>query len=403
MTDSIRLGRILGIPIGVNWSIVAVAVLFSVALAIQALPRSAPDSSLGVRLALASVAVAVFFASILAHELGHAIAAQAHGVGVHGITLWLLGGVAKLDRQSPNARAEFQIAVAGPAVSLALSVFFVSVTVILLAVSPAPLVVAVAAWLGGVNLILALFNLLPAAPLDGGRILTAVLWRRSGDPERARIVAGRCGLVLAGALILIGVIQLFALDQVGGWVTVLVGGFTFTAARAEIAGAVIRRRLLTTPVLALTVRHPPSVPDGVTLGQLLAWAGDGRLTTAHGVVRWAQEPIGYVVPADAADGVTDAARSWTPVGQVMVAASAAERISGSSPVDGLVRAWERGNMPLAVVTGPDGQTIGTVTDHQLRPLLTPPDLWGRDRPDTSAPTQGGAEGRLAPVSSRSIG
>ncbi|MDH3680342.1 MAG: site-2 protease family protein [Acidimicrobiia bacterium] len=403
MTESIRLGRLLGIPIGVNWSIVAVAVLFSFALAVQALPRSAPDSSLGIRLTMASIAVVVFFASILAHELGHAMAAQAHGVGVHGITLWLLGGVAKLDRQAPSARAEFQIAVAGPAVSLALGVFFLSLTVILIAVAPIPLLVAVAAWLGGVNVILALFNLLPAAPLDGGRILTALLWRRSGDPEEARIIAGRCGLLLGAALVVIGVVQLLGLAQVGGWVTALVGAFSFTAARAEIAGAAVRRRLLGTTVLAVTVPHPPSVPDSVMVGQLLDWARDDGATIAHGVVRWGQKPIGYVVPADAAEGVTDAARSWTSVGQVMVASSAAARISGSSSVDGLLRVWERGSAPVAVVTGADGRSVGTVTDHQVRPLLTPPDLWGRDRPQAESSSSAAADGGTAPVSTRSMG
>ncbi len=380
MTDSIRLGRILGIPIGVNWSIVAVAALFTIGLAIQALPQAAPDAELTPRLVAASVAVLVFFVSILAHEIGHAIAALTHGVGVHGITLWLLGGVAKLDRQAPTARAEFQIAVAGPAVSFALGLFFVALTIIFLAVWPVPLVVGVLGWLGGVNLLLAVFNLLPAAPLDGGRVLTAALWKRLGDPEEARVISGRCGLFLAVGLVIVGGIQILFLDQYGGWVTALVGAFTFTAARGEIATAVLRRRLLTTPVGQLTTRHPSTVPDTVTVRQLIDWAGAGGSTTAHAVVRWGATPIGYVIPAEAAKGLSDAERSWTRVTQLMHTPDTVTRVASNVAVDDLLRRWEATTPALAVVTaGPDGSAIGTITEQQVRPLLVPPNLWGRDR------------------------
>lgn len=380
MTDSIRLGRILGIPIGVNWSIVAVAALFTIGLALQALPRAAPDAELTPRLIAASVAVLVFFVSILAHEVGHAVAALAHGVGVHGITLWVLGGVAKLDRQAPTAKAEFQIAVAGPAVSFALGIFFVALTIIAQAVFPAVLVVGVLGWLGGVNLLLAVFNLLPAAPLDGGRVLTAALWKRLGDAEEARVISGRCGLFLAVGLVIIGGIQILFLDQFGGWVTVLVGAFTFTAARSEIAMAVLRRRLLTTPVGRLTVQHPGTVPDTVTVSQLVDWAGPGGSSTAHAVVRWDAMPIGYVVPSEAARGLSDAEQTWTRVGQLMHAPTSITRVASDTAVDSLLRQWDETTPAMAVVTdGPDGSAIGTITEQQVRPLLTPPNLWGRDR------------------------
>ena len=380
MTDSIRLGRILGIPIGINWSIVAVAVFFTAGLAVQALPRSVPDSSLGLRVAAAAIAVLVFFASILAHELGHAVAALGHGVGVHGITLWLLGGVAKLDRQAPSARAEFQIAVAGPAVSFALGIFFVALTVIAIAVLEAPLAVAVLAWLGLVNIVLAVFNLLPAAPLDGGRVLTAALWKRLGNAEQARIISGRCGLFLAIALITIGVVQLMVFEQFGGWVTALVGGFSFTAARAEIAAAAVRRRLLDTEVGRLAVRHPPSVPDTITVTQLLEWAGPDGANTAHPVTRWGPEPIGYVVPADLATLLTGPERSWTQIREIMHRPTDVECVGTSDSVDSLLRRWEAGAASLALVANhAGGPSFATITDHQVRPLLVSPNLWGGER------------------------
>ena len=385
MDDSIHLGRVLRIPIGVNWSIVAVAVLFTLALALQALPQSAPDAGLGIRLVAATVAVVTFFASILAHELGHAVAALSNGVAVRGITLWLLGGVAKLDRQAPTARAEFQIALAGPAVSFALGVFFAALTVIVLAIASMPLVAAVLGWLAGTNLLLAVFNLLPAAPLDGGRILTAIVWKRRGDAEEARLIAGRCGLVLGTALAVAGAVQIVAFGQFNGWLTVLVGAFAFVAARSEIAGAVIRRRLLRSPIERYAVSHPASVPDSVTVGQLLVRAGSEG-SVAHPVVRWSSEPIGFVVPAEAAARLSVPERAWTRVGDVMHHPAGIVRARGGMSADELLRRWEAGAPPLAVVTDErSGEATGTITDAQLRDLLRPPDLWGRDRPDQPSP------------------
>lgn len=385
MDDSIRLGRVFRIPIGVNWSIVGVAVLFALVLALQILPQTVPEAGLGVRLAAATVAVVLFFATILAHELGHAVAALSNGVAVQGITLWILGGVAKLDRQAPTARAEFQIAIAGPAVSLAIGVFFTAITVIVLAVTSMPLVAAVLGWLGGTNLLLAGFNLLPAAPLDGGRILTAVLWKRRGDAEEARLIAGRCGLVLGAALIALGVIQVVGYGQFGGWLSILVGMFAFVAARAEIAAAVVRRRLLTSTVARLSISHPAAVPDTVTVGQLVDRAGSAG-GVAHPVVRWSDEPIGFVVPAEAASALSPPERTWTRVAQVMHHPEGIVRVRGGTSVDELLRRWEAGAPPLAVVTDErTGSAIGTITDAQLRDLLRPPDLWGRDRPDPPDP------------------
>ncbi len=395
VTSSLSLGRIFGIPIGVNWSIIAVAVLFTMALSLQALPRSVPGTPVEIRVVVAAVAVLVFFASILAHELGHAVVALEHGVGVDGITLWLLGGVAKLDRQAPTARAEWQIAVAGPAVSLLLGVFFGAVTVIAYAVGVPLVVVAIGSWLAGVNVILAVFNLLPAAPLDGGRVLSAILWHRLGEADRARVIAGRCGIVLSVILVAGGIAQMVLLDQLGGWVTALVGLFTFGAARAEIAAAAIRRRLSTTLVGDFLAPHPPSVPDSFSVKRFVEGTAPGRSSTAHAVTRWDTAPIGYAVPASAIQQLSEPERTWTTVGQVMYRNDLVGWIAADRPVRELIEFWERYPVPLAVVTDPgSGRPLGTVTQIQVRPLLLRPDLWGRDRPAPTPvrPPAGGAIG-----------
>lgn len=376
-----RLGRILGIPIGVNWSIVGVAVLFTASLALQALPLYAPEAGLRIRLVVASIAILAFFGSILAHELGHAVVALAHGVGVDGITLWLLGGVAQLDRQAPTARAELQIAAAGPAVSFILGVFFAAVAVITNAVTPGRLLIGAIVWLAGVNLVLAVFNLLPAAPLDGGRVLTALLWQRMGDADSGRIIAGRCGLFLGVGLIAAGVGQVFIFDQLGGWITTLIGAFVFNAARQEISSAAIRRRLLATVAADVLVPHPTPVPDTITIRQLVDWAGPAGRITAYPVVRWGPEPIGWVVPATASDLAVEE-QAWTSVRELMRSPDRAIEVDADAPLDDLLRRWEGADDQIAVVHAPGGhQVVGTITGGQLQPLLRQPDLWGRDRSD----------------------
>jgi Zn-dependent protease len=379
MVDSVRLGRILGIPIGVNWSIIAVAALFTVSLALQGLPLYAPDAVLEERLLAASIGVTVFFATVVAHELGHALVAVGHGVGVSGISLWLLGGVAKLDRQAPTARAELEIAAAGPATSGVLAAFFGALAVISAGTTDHRLATAILAWLGGTNALLAVSNLLPAAPLDGGRVLTALLWKRLGDPELARVISGRCGLILGAGLVIAGAVQILALGQLGGWITALIGLFVFTAARGEIATAAIRRRLRSTTAGDVLVAHPPPIPDTVSVGQLSAWAGASGWTTAYPVVRWGADPIGYVIPRSAAR-LSAAEQSWTPVSALMRSPDAVHHVESTDTVDEILDRWGEAGDLIAIVR--DRRTrlaVGTIAEGQLQSLLVAPDLWGRDR------------------------
>lgn len=378
--STLRLGRVLGIPVEIHWSILAVVALFTGNLAVRALPLYVPHADLRWRLVAALVGVILFFASILAHELGHSLVALGHGVGVSGITLWLLGGMAQLDSMVPTARAEARIAAAGPAVSGILAVFFTATSVIGYELGAWRLAVVVAGWLGFVNLILALFNLAPAAPLDGGRILTAALWRRMGDAERARVVAGRCGLVLSVLLVLGGVVQAMTFGPLEGVVTVVLGLFVFQAARAEIRSAVVRGRLRATPAVALAAPHPPSMPDSTSVFQLGQWAGNGAgWDTAYPVVRWGLDPVGYVVPRLVAS-IPPAQQSWTRVGQVMVRSENVDRIEAGATAEDVLAQWDGDRSRIAVLhRGHDPAPTATLTFGQVAPLLAWPDLWGRDR------------------------
>ena len=221
MRDTIRLGRIAGIPIGVNWSILAVAIYLVISLAFGALPRWWPSADLEARLITSGCITLLFFGSILGHELGHAAAARHHGVAVEGITLWVLGGIAKLARQAPTPRAEFTIAAAGPAASLFLAAAFAGTALGLDRWSTWGLAASAASWLAITNAFLGVTNLIPIAPLDGGRVLTALIWRSSNDAEHARLLSARAGLVVGSLVVASSTLVFFVTDRIGSWVYAL--------------------------------------------------------------------------------------------------------------------------------------------------------------------------------------
>jgi Zn-dependent protease len=202
--SSIRLGRIFGIPVALDWSLLVIAGLLTVSLAADQLPAEFPGQPAGAYWIVGLVAAGLFFASVLAHELAHSLVARRHGVEVDGITLWMLGGVAKLGGESPTAGAELRIASAGPATSIGLAALF-GVTAYTASALGAPgLLGSALAWLALINGILSVFNLIPAAPLDGGRILASLLWFHHGNRHRAVASAARVGVVFGWLLVGLG-------------------------------------------------------------------------------------------------------------------------------------------------------------------------------------------------------
>lgn len=220
-SGSLNLGRYAGIPVRAHWSMALIALLFGSNLAV----------ALGVVPGI--IAMVAFFASILAHEFGHALVARRYGVETESIDLWALGGVARLDREPPTPRADGLIAVAGPLVSLAIGVITFGTA---LAVSS-----NVLAWVGFVNLLLAVFNMLPGAPLDGGRLLRAWRWSRTGNKYRAMRDAGNAGRVLGWSLGIIG-LALMLNGQAGIFIAIT-GLFIAMNAKAEIAASHVTEHL----------------------------------------------------------------------------------------------------------------------------------------------------------------
>jgi Zn-dependent protease/CBS domain-containing protein len=235
MRQSIRLGKIRGIPIGAHWSVVIITALLADGLYHGILPSAAPGASATVYGTVAIAVAVLFLACLLVHEISHALVARHYGVGVSRITLWLLGGVSELESQAPNPRVELFIAGAGPLSSLILGGVSAGLAAVADAAGAPRVLLVALLWLAGVNLVLGLFNLLPGAPLDGGRVLRAILWRIRGDKDAAQISADRAGVALGLLLVIGGAAEiLFAADLSGLWL-VLLGWFLMSAAAAETA------------------------------------------------------------------------------------------------------------------------------------------------------------------------
>ena len=354
-------------------------VLISYVLATSTLRSFLPNSSLSARVVVATAGALGFLLSLIGHELGHALTARRHGIEVEGITLWLLGGFARLSRQPQSPGAEFWVAIAGPAANVVLAGGFGVGVAASVRYGAAELVRVVLSWLVVANLLLAVSNLLPGAPLDGGRVLTAIIWKRTGDPELARLRSARVGLAIGAGIVLLGLLERFRWSQETGWGTLLVGTFVLFAAKGEIGTAALGRRLRATPLSSLMSSHPAPVHESMTIQQFLEHHGPGP-ERALPVVRWGNQPIGYVAPNLVSD-VGQPERSWTSLGRCMLTLDHVPRAWTSESVAALMER-SGGSMPSVVVLHEPrrGHAIGTLSRGQVRDLMDLPiDFWGRER------------------------
>lgn len=267
MNGSVRIGQILGVPLRMHWSVPLLIVLLAYTLGRETLPVWTPGRSAAVY-TFASVAGAVLLmASLLAHEAAHAATAKRSGVPVQDVTLWALGGMTRMDRPG-SARVAFRVAVSGPAVSLVVGGAAYGAGVGIHAWLGWALPAAVLVWLGAANVLLGVFNLLPAAPLDGGRVVQALLWWRTGDRERAERAAGRSGQVLGVLLLVLGWVT-FVRGAPGGLWLALIGFFIMVVAGAERRQAVLTMTLGGVRVADAMSAPVTTGPDWVPVGRFI--------------------------------------------------------------------------------------------------------------------------------------
>lgn len=261
-----RIGRVAGIELAIHPSWVVIAFLITYSLAEAQFPRQFGGWTTGQYWLVAAATAALFFASVLAHELSHALVAQRFGLKVHGITLFIFGGATSIDADSHSPREEALIALAGPLTSIGIGLVLVGIDLLI----TQPHLGALVGWLGVINLVLGAFNLVPGFPMDGGRVLRALLWRLRGDRLAATRNAAIVGRVLAYLLITVGV---FLALQPGGlfsglWLA-LIGWFLSTAAESTAAQAGVERSLQGVRVRDAMDVTPPAVSPNEMVGDLV--------------------------------------------------------------------------------------------------------------------------------------
>jgi Zn-dependent protease len=233
MRASIRLGRWFGVPVGLHYSWFIIAWLIAISLRAEFAAANGSWSP-GLVWTLSIVTAALFFVCIVLHELAHATVARFSGVPVRGITLFALGGVAQIEKEAATPGKEFWIAIAGPAASIAIGAACYGVAGASGLVSPAAgrsAVVAVVGWLAYINIALALFNLIPGFPLDGGRVLRSIIWAVNHNAERATRAAARVGQVIAFLFIAGGLWALVTRGDFGGLWIAFIGWFLLEGAQ----------------------------------------------------------------------------------------------------------------------------------------------------------------------------
>lgn len=235
---SVRIGRLAGIPIGIQPLWLLIVALITWSLGAVYYPDAVDGIAPAAAYALGLLSALLLFASILLHELGHAVVARRHGVEIEEIDLWLLGGVARMAGHPKAAGDELRFALAGPAVTLAIAALFGAVALALPASAPDGLA-AVIEYQAFINAAILVFNMIPAFPLDGGRVARALIWGWTGDMERATTTAAAIGRGLGYGMIALGVFTTAA-GAIGGLWLALIGFFVVMAAKAEEGGLRVR-------------------------------------------------------------------------------------------------------------------------------------------------------------------
>jgi Zn-dependent protease len=265
--NALRLGRILGIEIKLDYSWFIVFALLIMSLSAQYFPGSFPDWSPTAYWAMGTITAVLFFLSVLAHELAHSLISQASGVPVRDITLFIFGGAAQISDEPKTARDEFWMALVGPMTSLVLAGAAGAVT--LLARGGNAYLLALSSWLARINLSLALFNLIPGFPLDGGRVFRAIVWAITGNLKLATRVAAGLGRLVAYGFIFWGVVQLFGGNWADGLWIAFIGWFLENAAISSYRRIELRELLAGHTAREVMTSECRIVPPHLTLDVLV--------------------------------------------------------------------------------------------------------------------------------------
>lgn len=376
MNETFPLGRIAGVRVGANWSVVVIFLLIALGVAGGRLPLDYPDRS-GLVYAVAGIVAAfLFFLSLLAHEVAHAVVARRNGLPVEGITLWLFGGVSKLGGEPKTPGADFRIAGVGPLVSVVLGVVFGLLGGLLLAAGIDNIAVGVLGYLAFINLVLAVFNLVPAAPLDGGRLLRAALWKMRGDRVGAAVGAARAGRLFGFLLIGFGFAQLLTTPGLGGLWLVLIGFFIVSAASAEAQQAQVSGALEGVTVGEVMTRDPLTAPVDLPVSRFLDEYVLTHRYSSYPLLASDGRPAGLVT-LNRLRGVSPDKRPWTSVAEIACPVGELPVARVDEPVLDLLERM-RGCADGRALVVQDDRVVGIVSPTDIARLVQIGDL--RDGP-----------------------
>lgn len=302
MRAQVQLGRAFGIPIGLHYTWIVLAALITLSLGGYFGFRH-PDWSGALIWGAAIVTGILFFATLILHEISHALVARAHGIPVGSITLFALGGVAQIEEDATRPGAEFLMAIVGPLTSAVIGFALVGLAMLggwVPGAEPRTAPASVALWLGYINIVLALFNMIPGYPLDGGRVLRSIIWAITGSVDKATRAAARTGQTVAVLLIAYGLVRFFLESDVGGLWIALIGWFLFSAANSSYLQIKLSARLRGVHVRDVMLERCVPVEADMSVqafvDDYLQRGGQGcYVVNDH---RDGTEPVGLVVPAD---------------------------------------------------------------------------------------------------------
>jgi Zn-dependent protease len=376
--SSIQLARVFGIRIGASpsWFFV----LFALIYLLTGYFGDVVDGSNSQAFLLAVAAALLFFASITLHELGHAVVARRNGIGIAGIDLFFFGGIAKLTRDADSPGAEFRIAAAGPAVTAAIIGLCFAVGLVLShagdvfgvarfdsdTTTPA---YALLGWLALINVVLLAFNLVPAFPLDGGRIARAIAWKVTGDRNRGTRFSGRAGQVFALAMIGFGIYLLMASDELNGVYTIILGFFLHQAASGAVLSSTFSDRIGGITVADVMDDEPVTMP-----AQTAALAAEDEFFLRY---RWpwfavvdAQGRYVGVLRRERAEEEVQGGRPATTASELVEEEPERFRIGRDQPLEALLGRPGLRDLGALMAVDAEGVLCGVITVEQIRRALT---------------------------------
>ena len=261
--------RLMGFQVSVDpsWLILAVLIVWSLAVAL--FPQLYPDLSPAAHWAMGVAGLVGLVVSIVLHEFAHAVVARRYGMPIRGITLFIFGGVAEMEDEPVGPKAEFLMAIAGPIASLGVALVFYALAAGTAAAGLSVAAAGVLSYLGMINLVLAVFNMVPAFPLDGGRVLRAALWGWKGSHVGATRIASNCGSAFGILLIVLAVVNVVTGNLVPGMWWFVLGLFVRAAAQGSYQHAVIRSTLKDVPVRRLMTEDPVTVAPSLSIDELV--------------------------------------------------------------------------------------------------------------------------------------